>query len=128
MIKSRKDRMKSSRSRKLAVQLGLVLLAFLVLSWRLYLINRDNGDAYKRQVLAQQTASSRVLPARRGEIQDRKGSKLAYSEKVYSLVVDAKLMNGDDGRHLRPTLDALKSCFPTLNIDAVKEYVKECMK
>ena len=126
MIKSRKDKkdkLKSSRGRKLAVQLVLVLLAFVLLSYRLYLINRDNGDAYKRQVLAQQIASSRVLPSRRGEIQDRKGSKLAYSEKVYSLVVDAKLMNGDDGRHLRPTLDALKSCFPNLNVDAVKEYV-----
>lgn len=109
--------------RKLVVLFLLVLLAFLALSYRLFTINRDKGADYKRQVMRQQAASSRVLPFKRGEILDRKGSKLAYSEKVYNLVVDAKLILSDEGVHLNPTLKAINKCFPEVDTDEIREYV-----
>ena len=76
--------------RKLVVLFCLVLLAFAGLSVRLILINRDNGDSYKKQVLSQQQYSSTTIPYKRGEILDNKGTKLASSEKVYDLVLDIK--------------------------------------
>ena len=115
----------SLMQKKLAILFFLVLLAFVCLSVRLISINRDNGDNYKKQVLSQQEYDSTTLPFKRGSIEDRNGTSLAYSEKVYNLIIDAKLMNGDDGEHLQPTLDALKKCFPQLDVDQVKQYVTD---
>ena len=111
--------------KKLMVLFLFVLAAFVALSYKLYTITRDNGDAYKRQVLSQQSKGSTVLPYRRGDIVDRKGSRLAYSEKVYNLVIDAKAMNEDDGKHLEPMLSLLAEKFPDLDIEEVRKYVKE---
>ena len=111
--------------RKLVVLFLLVLLAFVALSYRLFLINRDKGADYKRQVMRQQAASSRVLPFKRGDILDRKGSKLAYSEKVYNLVIDAKMVLKDEGKHLEPTLKAIGQCFPEVDTAEIREYVNK---
>lgn len=96
--------------KKLVVLYFLVLLAFAGLSVRLVLINRDNGEQYKRQVLSQQQYSSRTIPFKRGEILDSKGTKLAVSEKVYNLVLDCKLMNEKE-EYVEGTISALARCF-----------------
>ena len=95
--------------RKLAVLFGLILVAFLSLSIRLFAINRDNGEKYKKQVLSQQEYDSVTLVAKRGDILDANGSKLAVSQKVYNVVVDSKKLNSKDGEYLEPTLQALYS-------------------
>jgi len=95
--------------KKLAVLFVIILVAFVSLNVRLYAINRDNGDNYKKQVLSQQKYDSVVLPAKRGDILDRNGSKMAVSQKVYNVVIDAKTLNQDDGENLEPTLNALYS-------------------
>ena len=96
--------------RKLVVLFCLVLLAFAGLSVRLILINRDNGDSYKKQVLSQQQYSSATIPYKRGEILDNKGTKLASSEKVYDLVLDIKQMNNKED-YVEPTIQALEDYF-----------------
>ncbi len=93
--------------RKLAVSFIIILLAFMGLSVRLYAINRDNGEQYKKQVLSQQSYDSIVLPARRGDIVDVNGTKMAVSQKVYNIVVDSKTLNSKDGQYLEPTMTAL---------------------
>lgn len=109
--------------KKLVVLFLIILLAFVGLSVRLVLINKDNGEQYKKQVLSQQEYDSTTLPFKRGSIVDSKGSALAYSEKVYNLIIDAKLMNNDDGAHVKPTLDALRKCFPQLDINSIEDYI-----
>ena len=49
--------------KKLVVLFGLVLLAFVGLSYRLFIITRDNGERYKKQVLSQQRYDSVTLPS-----------------------------------------------------------------
>lgn len=95
--------------KKLAVLFILILVAFLLLTVRLYAINRDNGDKYKKQVLSQQKYDSITLVAKRGDILDSNGSKLAVSQKVYNVVIDSKTLNSSDGEYLEPTLSALFS-------------------
>ncbi len=75
--------------------------------------------------MSQQQTNSQVLPFRRGDILDRKGGKLAYSEKVYNLVLDAKLMHSEEGVHLEPTLRALEQNFPRLDMNKIRTYVNE---
>ena len=111
--------------KKLVVLFGLVLLAFTGLSIRLVWLTRENGTRYQKQVLAQQQYDSITLPYRRGDIVDAKGTKLATSEKVYNLVIDAKVMNTElNGKtpYLEPTLEALGQNFD-LDMTAIREYV-----
>lgn len=78
-------------------------------------------------MLAQQQYDSKTLPYRRGDIVDAKGTKLATSEKVYNLVIDAKVMNTTlNGKtpYLEPTLEALGQCFPGLDMTKIREHVQ----
>ena len=121
--KQKPKKFTSSMQKKLVVLFFIVLLAFAYLIIRIANINRDNGEAYKKQVLAQQSYDSMTLPYKRGSIEDKNGTVLAYSEKVYNLIVDAKLMSVDDGIHVEPTLNVLQKAFGELNVDAVRTYV-----
>ena len=103
----RNPRAENIKQKKLAVFFIIILVAFAFLSIRLYIINRDNGERYKKQVLSQQSYDSIVLPAKRGEIVDRNGTKMAVSQKVYNVVIDAKTLNSNDGVYIEPTISAL---------------------
>ena len=109
---------------KLVILFVMVLLAFAGLGVRLITITRDNGERYKKQVLSQQKYNSITLPYKRGDILDCKGNKLATSEKVYNMIIDAKVMLDKD-ESLEATLDALRTCFPTLDISAIRNHVTQ---
>ena len=85
-----------------------IFIAFAFLGMRLYAINRDDGEAYKRQVLSQQRYDSKTIPARRGDILDSRGTKLATSEKVYNVILDTYALNAapavtdSEGHELKP--------------------------
>lgn len=107
--------------KKLIFLFGVVLLAFAVLSIRMILITREDGESYKKQVLSQQQYDSTTLPYRRGDIVDAKGTRLAVSEKVYNLVIDSKIILSKDD-YLEPTMQALGNNFE-LDMTAIREYV-----
>ena len=94
---------------KLAVLFVMILVAFAFLGIRLFIINRDNGDKYKKRVLSQQAYDSVTIPAKRGDIVDRNNTKLAVSQKVYNVCIDPKTLNKDDGAYLESTITALYS-------------------
>lgn len=96
--------------KKLAWLFILVLLAFVGLSIRLFVINKEDSQEYKKKVLSQQEYSSTVLPYKRGDIVDARGTKLAYSEKVYNLVIDSSVMTSKQA-YIEPTIAALNTCF-----------------
>lgn len=117
------------QARLLAVFI-LILAAFVVLIVRLYHINRDNGEEYKKQVLAQQSYDSREIPFKRGTITDAKGTVLANSELVYNVIVDAYQMNSGktdettgESVYIPYSLDALED----LGVDreTIAAYVKD---
>ena len=113
--------------KKLAVLFILILVAFVSLSVRLYAINRDNGEKYKKQVLSQQEYDSVTLVAKRGDILDSNGSKLAVSQKVYNVIVDSKTLNGHDGEYLEPTLQALYATNISFlyTQDELREFIRQ---
>ena len=108
--------------KKLLCLYALIILAFILLSVRLTWIVKADGAAYEKQVLSQQKYDSITLPFRRGDIVDAKGTKLAVSEKVYNLVIDARVML-DREDYLEPTMEALAANFPDLDMTAVRQYV-----
>ncbi len=94
--------------KKLVVLFLLVLSAFVGLGLRLVSINKDDGARYEKQVLSQQSYDSQTIPFRRGDILDSKGTKLAASEKVYNVILDAKVMSDKDGKYIEPTIEAVQ--------------------
>ncbi len=125
MSEQKRNKFSIKMQKKLVVLFAIVLLAFVCLSIRLILLTRENGTEYQKQILAQQQYSSTVLPYRRGNIVDVKGTAIATSVKVYNLVIDAKVMNtviSGKTPYLEPTLEALGQYFD-LDMTAIREYV-----
>ena len=107
--------------KKLLVLFLLILVAFAGLSARLAQINRYDGNKYKKQVLSQQQYDSKTIPYKRGDILDSKGTSLAVSEKVYSVILDTKALLRKE-EYLEPTLSALKQEFG-IDESAVRAYI-----
>lgn len=107
--------------KKLLVLFLLVLMAFVGLSIRLFLINRNNGEEYKKQVLSQQEYDSKTIPFKRGNIVDSNGTILAVSNKVYNVILDTKILLSKE-EYLEPTLNALKNAFG-IDINEVRNYI-----
>ncbi len=107
--------------KKLVVLFILLLFLFIGLIIRLVWITRENETDYQKQVLSQQQYTSTTIPFRRGNILDVKGTRLATSEKVYNLVIDAKVMNYRS-QYLEPTLKALGDNFD-LDMTAIRAHV-----
>ena len=57
--------------KRLVVLFLIVLTAFVLLAFRLILIQRDNGRTYTMQVLSQQEYNNKSLPYKRGRITDK---------------------------------------------------------
>ncbi len=99
----------------------LILTAFIGLSIRLILINKDKGNDYKKQVLSQLEYDSVTIPFKRGEILDANGTVLAISNKVYNVILDTKVLM-DKEENLEPTLNALRTVFG-IDTGMVREYI-----
>ncbi len=117
------NRFTTRMQKKLVVLFLFVLLAFAGLSYRLFSITRDNGEQYKKQVLAQQKYDSTIIPFKRGTILDANGSVLATSEKVYNVILDSVAVM-EDASYLEPTLQALQSQFG-IESKNVRDYIAQ---
>lgn len=109
--------------KKLVVLFLAILLAFVGLTYRLFVITRDNGERYKKQILSQQKYDSTTIPYKRGSILDANGSILASSEKVYNVILDAVAVSEKE-EYLEPTLSALQSQFG-IDTASVRAYIAQ---
>lgn len=102
---------------KLAGIFFVVLLALLCLIIGITVINAKEGDRYTKIVLSQsqEQYSNTEVRFQRGSITDRNGNILAYSEKIYTVVMDCNAMNYTDEKNEQPyrdnTIDAVESFF-----------------
>lgn len=111
------------KTRKLAVMMLIILLAFAGLGVRLYIMTRDNQNDYQKRILSHLEYDSKTLPFKRGSILDANGTILATSEKVYNVILDCKVML-DDEKNEDPMLTALSECFG-LDRTELTKYVKD---
>lgn len=96
--------------KKLAFTFLLVALVLIGLTVAVGFIGKEKEEEYGQRVLSQQTASSGVIPFRRGEITDRNGTVLATNEAVYNLILDPSVI-GSNETIKGPTLDLLTECY-----------------
>ena len=118
MAKTNRTKKERRFTRKMQIKLlavfAFVLLGLIVVLLRIVYINVHSGNRYAKQVLSQENYDSRTLYSRRGEIQDTNGRLLAYSEKVYNLVLDCKAVNEEisgEKQYVEPTIEALTAVF-----------------
>lgn len=88
----------------------VVIVVFIGLIVRLWMITSENGEKYEKRVLSQQTYVSNAIPFKRGDITDRNGTKLAVSEKVYNTILDPVTILEKEG-YKEPTLAAVHKVF-----------------
>ena len=98
----RKDRSVSSvMKNSLYFVFIMILVLSCVLIARLIYLNSKNGDQYAKAVLSQQSYSSTTIASERGRILDRNGIVLARNEKIYNVVIDAKVLGDEDHTYYR---------------------------
>lgn len=95
---------------KISVAFFVIIVLLLVVIGRIIMINYDNGDAYSKIVMDKLSYRSTALPYKRGQISDCNGTVLAYSEKVYNLILDPKMILSEE-KYKEPTFAALVQCF-----------------
>ncbi len=120
----KRHRVRSIIRRKLVVFFIIILLAFAGLAVRLIYISNEDGTEYQKAIYAQQQRryASSTIPYKRGNIVDRNGATLAVSEKVYTMIIDAKVMLDQNKIYLEPTLEALDKYFD-VDVQVIREYV-----
>lgn len=101
--------------KKLVLVFMLTILAFAFLVLKATYINASEGDKYTKVVLDQQQYDSRTIPFKRGDILDVSGTKLATSERVYNVILDAKVLLSGKEKEVtkakKETIKALELCF-----------------
>ncbi|MBP3616821.1 MAG: hypothetical protein J6J38_02180 [Lachnospiraceae bacterium] len=82
----------------------LFLVGILFVMIRVVMVGGNTG--YAKASLSQKTGTNTVLQYKRGDILDRNGTVLAKSEKVYHLILDARLLVNNK-ESIDPTVRAL---------------------
>lgn len=90
--------------------LVLVFIFFCGLLGRIYILNRDHGDAYKKQVFSQQSYTNTILKYRRGEIKDRNETILAQSVRRFDMIIEPRTLLADEEAKTE-TLAKIAECF-----------------
>ena len=86
IIKTRKFRRKMKI--KLIIVVGFVVVALFLLAGVMINISKTSKDKYAKKVFDNLKYKNSTILAKRGDITDRTGTILAYSEKVYNLILD----------------------------------------
>lgn len=121
-MKERKKISKKMRT-KLVILFTVVSLALIGLIIRLTYIEHTSREKYQKIVLSQQEYNSRLIPYQRGDILDRKGTVMATSTDVYNVILDCSVLLAKE-ETVEPTLNALATCFPELDMESVRGKIE----
>ena len=109
--------------RKLWLVFGGVCILFVFLIGRVMYIQHTSGDKYEKIVLSQQDYDSTIIPFQRGNIVDARGTVLATSVDVYNVVLDCKVLNGNEKKFagsVAATIDLVTECFQEIDAETIK--------
>lgn len=133
----RRDEFRNYMKRKLVFLVVLILAFITMLAGYIGIIQAKDGTEYARYVLDNQQYDSVIQPFKRGDIRDRSGTVLAFSSKVYNLILDPavilyKANNDSEMLYKEPTIEALVKSFnlsrseieQILNDKSSSHYVK----
>ena len=102
----------------------LLVLAFLLLSARIFAIQFFGFDKYQQKVLDQMTTQSPVRAAR-GEILDSTGRVLATNQTVYRVTIfPAVIAKSENAQIVSERIaQGLATCLPDINYDKIMSHI-----
>ncbi|MCQ2508302.1 MAG: penicillin-binding protein 2 [Dorea sp.] len=110
-IRRRKRKFFSTLMQKKLVLLYVVIvLAFIFLLGNVVVMNASKGNEYTKDILRQQDYGGNNIPSKRGDIMDVNGTKLATSERVFTVMMDNMAIL-EDPDYVEPTKDVLINIF-----------------
>ncbi|MBQ5484173.1 MAG: peptidoglycan glycosyltransferase, partial [Lachnospiraceae bacterium] len=118
----------------------IVCVFLILLVIRVMTIQIVDGQRYQKIVLSQQGYSSNIIPYKRGDIVDAKGSVLATSVDVYNVILDCKQLNEEAAKQekrarkkgqtyneeegiVATTAYYLSKSFPKIKEEEIRGYV-----
>lgn len=107
-IKTRK--LRRGMKIKLLIVASVIVVILFLLACVMFYINRTSQDKYTKKVFDNLRYRNNTILAKRGDITDRTGTVLAYSEKVYNLILDPNTYWLDDTDREK-NIDILVRCF-----------------
>lgn len=108
---------------KLFIAFVIILFFFGIVMMRLTFINFKDGAKYEKQVLSQQNYTTTTLPYARGEIEDRNGTPLATSVKVYNLIIEPKnILEADKQRNKSLSDGQEEDIYQKTTVQALAQY------
>lgn len=99
----------------------LFILAFVALGIRIYGINRDQGERYKKAALSQQSYTNTTLNYQRGAIKDRNNTTMAVSVRKYNLILEPRTL-AEDTEKKTATVEAIASYF-SVKADTINQVI-----
>ncbi|MCR4696298.1 MAG: penicillin-binding protein 2 [Lachnospiraceae bacterium] len=111
-----KDNKSNQQVALIRVLFGILIVAFIVIIFRVSYLVVFKGEEFKRTVYSQRQASDTVIACQRGSIYDAKGTVLASNEKKYIVVLDAKQVT-DYSRQMG------KSAYIDATAEALSQYL-----
>ena len=109
---------------KLYIVFGVLCILFVALIFRLMYIAYTSGEKYEKIVLSQQEYDSTIIPYKRGDIVDSKGTVLATSVDVYNVILDSKVLHANEEK-ISSTIAYLTQCFPEITADQVNQEITD---
>ena len=109
---------------KLYIVFGVLCILFVALIFRLMYIEYTSGEKYEQIVLSQQEYDSTIIPYKRGDIVDSKGTVLATSVDVYNVILDSKVLHANEEK-ISSTIAYLTQCFPEITADQVNQEITD---
>ena len=100
---------------------ALFFVCFVFLLLRIFFLDKNDGNRYRKAALAQQSYTNSVLNYQRGPIRDRNGTTMAVSLRRYNLILEPRTLNNNDQMHVR-TVDALASFF-NISRDVIEKII-----
>ena len=109
---------------KLYIVFGVLCILFVALIFRLMYIEYTSGEKYEKIVLSQQEYDSTIIPYKRGDIVDSKGTVLATSVDVYNVILDSTVLHANEEK-ISSTIAYLTQCFPEITADQVNQEITD---
>jgi len=105
--------------------LVFVFILFIVLLGRIYFLNRDHGDTYKKRVFSQQSYTNTILKFRRGAIKDRNETILAQSVRRFNMVIEPRTLLKDPDPEVKTETFAKLTQYFAIDANKLDQLVSD---
>ncbi|MCR5691839.1 MAG: peptidoglycan glycosyltransferase, partial [Eubacterium sp.] len=122
-IRAREKRFTRKMRVAIFIFFALSIVMFAGLGVKIYYINHEKGDSYRKEALSQQAYTNKGLNYQRGGIVDRNDTTLAVSVRKYNVILEPRTLLAEEEK--RPTSIREISDFFGVSQESLNKIVDE---